>query len=224
MDSLLHDIFSAQSWVSYLFLLTAVIGLVQFKKFKSLSIRVFIISFAYCAVNDFMALPYGRRWSPNEFNSILYNISYIITFLSLFYVFYSHIENKLFRRFISLMTLVYVVSVFIELLVLEIDYFAGYQIMAYIAGGVSMLIFILFYFYEAINSEKSIALERRFIFWVALGYFFYFLAKVPFVVNKDFYVNNPAYQYLFTINSVMTIILCISLIIGFIWSRPQDRS
>ena len=108
--------------------------------------------------------------------------------------------------------------------VIKIDYFAGYQVWTYITGGAAMLFCILFYFYETMNSEKLIALERRLIFWIALGYFFYFLAKVPSVVNKNIYVVDPENEFLFIINTIMTTILCISLIIGFIWSRPQDRN
>ncbi|MEM7086783.1 MAG: hypothetical protein AAF489_11405 [Bacteroidota bacterium] len=224
MDSLIQDIFNDQGWTAYLFVLTAIIGILRFKKFKSFPIRCFIIYFAYFAFNDFLSLAYGRRWSPNGYNSILYNISYIITFATLLYVFYVYIENKLFRYFIKLMTVLYVLLVGMDLWILKIDYFAGYQIWPYIVGGATIIVCTLFYFYETMNSEKLIALERQLIFWIAIGYFFYFLAKVPSVINKNIYVVDSNSQYLSTINNIMTTVLCISLIIGFIWSHPQDQS
>ncbi|MBL4662586.1 MAG: hypothetical protein JKY22_03280 [Flavobacteriaceae bacterium] len=223
MEIILDNIFRGQLWTNYLFLLTGIVGLCQYKKFRILSLRLFILAFAYFALSDFLSLFYGRTWGGGS-NALIFNISYIISFASLFYIFHSHISSRRFQLFIKYMFGVYILLVFVDLLFLNFDYHKEYQVWPYVVGGITVLISVLFYFYEVLNSEKLVALERNFIFWVGVGYFFYFLAKVPFVVKKNVYTNNPEYLYMFELNIIMTIILRISLIIGFLWSRNQEKS
>ena len=221
MEELLDNIFRSQGWASYLFLFTAIVGLTQVRRIKAFSLRLFIFAFAYCAVSDFLSLLYGRTWGGGN-NSIVYNISYVVTFATLFYIFHSYIKSQRFRYFIIVMFGVYFLLVVVDLFYLNLNYHEDFQIWPYVVGGTTVLISILFYFYEVMNSKKMIALERNFIFWICVGYFFYFLAKVPFVVKKNIYIADSDYYYMFKLNDIMTIILCASLIIGFLWSRNQD--
>ena len=221
MEELLDNIFRSQGWASYLFLFAAIMGLTQFRRFKTFSSRLFILAFAYCAVSDFLSLLYGRTWGEG-YNSIVFNISYVVTFATLFYFFYTHLKSQRFRFFIKVMFGVYILLVAMDLFFLNLNYHEEYQIWPYVVGGTTVLISILFYFYEVMNSEKLVALERNLIFWISVGYFFYFLAKVPFVVKKNLYITDSDYYYMFKLNDIMTVILCTSLIIGFLWSRNQD--
>jgi len=224
MEDIFDNIVRSQGFTNYLFLFTAIVGVIQFKKFKEISIRCFIIAFAYLALSDYLSLFYGRTVGGGS-NSIVFNISYIVSFTALFYVFHAHIENKYFRAFIKIMFGVYVLLVFIDIFFLKIDYNIEYQAWPYVIGGITVLLSVLFYFYEVLNSEKLIALERNMIFWIAFGHFFYFLAKVPLVVRKNLYVSDSSYHpLLITLNEVMTMILCVSLIIGFLWSRPRLKN
>lgn len=223
MIEILSDIFRGQHFVSYLQLFTAFIGVLYYKKFKNSPVKYFIWAFVYFACNEFFARFYGRNLG-NGVNAIVYNIYYIVSFSVLLYVFYTDIKNKRFKFFLKLMYGVYIIFILMDLLVFGIDYHTKYQVWPYIIAGITILISILFYFYEALNSDRVVQLDRNLVFWIGIGYFFYYLAMVPFKVSKNFYANNQEFYYLFKLPIIMTTVLNVSLIIGFLWSRTEQQN
>ncbi|GAB5400068.1 MAG: hypothetical protein Aureis2KO_16530 [Aureisphaera sp.] len=223
MTELLSDIFRGVHFISYLQLLTACIGILNYKKFKKSPFKYFIWAFVYFACNEFFATFYGRRLGEG-YNAIVYNTYYTVSFSVLLYIFHTQITHRFFQRFIVLMFGVYLGLILWDVLVLDIDYHLKYQIWPYIIAGITILICILFYFYEALNSENVIKLDRNLMFWIGIGYFFYYLAMVPFKVSKNFYATSQEFYYLFKLPIIMTTVLNVSLIIGFLWSRTEQRN
>ncbi len=223
MTDILSDIFRGVRFISYLQLVTAIIGVLNYKKFKNSPLKYFIWAFVYFACNEFFATFYGRRIGIG-YNAIVYNVYYTVSFSVLMYLFYTSIKHQGFKRFLALMYGLYLVLILADILFFNIDYHVKYQVWPYIIAGITVLICILFFFYEALNSESVVKLDRNLMFWIGIGYFFYYLAMVPFKVSKNFYATNQEFSYLFKLPVIMTTVLNVSLIIGFLWSRTEQQN
>ncbi|MDC8004903.1 hypothetical protein POV27_12645 [Aureisphaera galaxeae] len=223
MIDMISDIFRGMHMISYLQIITALIGVLNYRKFKDSPVKYFIWAFVYFACNEFFATFYGRVLAEG-YNAIVYNIYYFVSFSILGYLFYTSIKNRRFKLFLKLMYAVYIALILIDVFVLKTDYHTKYQVWPYIIAGITILVCILFFFYEALNSESVVKLDRNLMFWIGIGYFFYYLAMVPFKVSKNFYAINREFYYLFKLPIIMTTVLNISLIIGFLWSRTQQQN
>ena len=65
--------------------------------------------------------------------------------------------------------------------------------------------------------------ERNMVFWIATAYFFYLLAYVPLKVEQNYYANSVRMASLFDVYFIMTLIMNLFLIIGFVWSSLWEE-
>jgi hypothetical protein len=104
------------------------------------------------------------------------------------------------------------------------DYHQSSQIYPYILAGIGVLICIMYYFYEVLGSEKIVHVHRRLIFWICIGYFFYYLAIVPIKLSQNTIKTSEDFNLLQDLFKIMTVVLNVSLIIGFLWSQEEKKS
>ena len=206
----------------YIHLITAFVGLFFYKKFKNSFYKYFIWLLFYTLISEIVAQLYGT-YVHRGYNQIIVNIFNTINFLFLFRLFYEFAEKRVFKKFISVIVGLYLLTLLYEVLILNLNYHENAQVIPFMVGGLGVLVCVLFYFYQILNSSKLIHVNRELIFWISAGYFLYFLAYIPFKIKQNYFSQLDDYAYLFKILILGGVIKSILLVIGFIWSKEKQE-
>lgn len=209
-------------YLVYFQIITAIIISIYNYKLKTPVLKAFVMFFWYAVLNEFIGDLYSN-YINSDSNYIVYNVYFIIAFSYLFCLYHSSIKNKTFQKVIIGFGFLYALSIGYELFFEKMNYFKVRQAKAYIVGGISVLICILFYFFEVLNSKEIIKIDRKIIFWISIAYFFYYLAMIPFKVYQNSYAISDPHKYLFSIIIIMTLLMNLILIFGFTWSKQKKH-
>ncbi len=203
-----------KSSVKYLELITAIIGAIYYYKYKNSSLKWFLFLLFYIAFNDFLGL-FMRVYLGIKHNAILYNIMYIINFTILYYVYKTHIKNNTSKKVITYFLYLYLLSVIIN--GFYVNYLMKAQSIPFIIGSLFLIISIIIYFVEILNSEEILFIKKNLLFYISVGLLLYYTSSIPFRIVQDYYTTN--FNILYGIKFCFVIIMNLFFIYGFIWSK-----
>ena len=209
-------------WLPTMQIVTVIVGTLAAFKQRNRLLNLFVLFLWYAILNEFFADYYGTEIQPGN-NSIVYNVFYPVFFGVLFYLLHQSRKSRRFKQLIVFMYGSYFISMFIELFVLGVDYTLQRQSLPYIIAGTSLLVCFLYFFVELLREELVMHVERNMVFWIATAYFFYLLAYVPLKVEQNYYANSVRMASLFDVYFIMTLIMNLFLIIGFVWSSLWEE-
>ncbi len=182
-------------------------------------LKWFPVFLTYIFINDLIGFN-TRHLFPNSNNLILYNISTTLTFTFLFFVYYKSSKEKTDQRFtlfsLSLYTITLLICGFYE------DYMTQLQSTPFLLGASLLMLIIIFYYGKLIKSEQSQEVSNDLLFWISAGLLIYYIGKIPFRIVRDYYANLSNLSILFILNSILTIIMNICFIIGFIMNKKKN--
>jgi len=207
----------------YLQLVPVIIGVSSLRKLKTPFYRYFVWLLLYVLINEIVAQWYGT-YIHIGYNQIFFNVYNIVNFLFLFCMFHHVATSMVFKKIIKLFIGFYILGLSYELIIKGINYQLNAQVIPFMIGGLGILICVLFYFYQTLNSEKVFKVQHDLMFWICSGYFIYYLAYVPFKIEQNYFAQFDKYRYLFKILIIATFIKSILLIVGFIWSKEKQES
>jgi len=210
------------NWLTYIQAITIFLGYRFFNKTKQVVAKYFVIIFLVGYLLDQLGKILKDYFDVSH-NLYVYNVSFFVMFLFLFWLYHRTIKNIFFKKLIIVFTILYLSSLLLEPIVYDINYLEKTQVLPYIIAGIAIIISILFYFFEILNSKKIINIDRNLVFWISIAYFFYFLVFVPFKVEQNFYALSEKHIYLFNLRIIITLFFNMILIFGFIWSKPEDK-
>jgi len=199
--------------------LSAIVAIVFFYKYKNTRLRYFTLILVYIALNDL----YGGylRDSGFEYNYIIYNIYNVISFSFYFLLYRKHLKTKRYQKVVLLFLLTYLLSFMIN------GFFQNYitqlQTIPYIIASIFLVISIIFYFIEILNSEKVLKVNKNLLFWISIGLFLFNIGIIPFRIIVNSFSNSTAINYLFLIKFILVIVMNLCFMIGFIWSNKEQQ-
>ncbi|MFC5048776.1 hypothetical protein [Aquimarina hainanensis] len=197
---------------------SAIFSSFYFYKYKNSILKFFSFLLWYTFLNELLGIFIADFIS--RFNALIYNIYHIINFLFLFIIYKKTIKNIKLKQYIKYFLLIYLIAFFIN--GFYENYLIEFQTIPHIIGASLMLITIGFYFVELLNSEKVLNINRYLLFWISVGLLIFFVGNIPFRVVRNYYADLPGISILFLINIVLTIIMNICFIIGFICSSKKQ--
>ena len=199
-------------------LTTAIIGSIYINKYKETPLKFFIILLWYTSINEILVIFHFREIS--KFNSLTYNIYNVINFTYLFFLFKYYLSNRknkvLVTIFLIMYLLVFLINGFFE------NYLTDFQRLPYILAALFLIITIVLYFIEVLNSEKVLFANKSLIFWISVGLLIYFVGIIPFRFLRNYYEYLTDATIYFLVIFSLTVIMNICFIIGFIWSNKKQ--
>ncbi|PIR12587.1 MAG: hypothetical protein COV50_08245 [Flavobacteriales bacterium CG11_big_fil_rev_8_21_14_0_20_35_7] len=152
-------------------------------------------------------------------NVIIFNIYTLVQYEFFLWLFYKHfktVQYKILTKSIGLFTgFSFIInSIFFQ------DIFTTFQSYSLLLGGFFLIITIILFFTELLNSDVILMVKNLLIFWVAVGILLFQLGLIPvFIATKYInYSNGNTYGYILLILNFITS-LCYSL--GFIWTKKN---
>ncbi len=196
----------------------AIIGSFYFYKYKNTFLKYFLIVLWYIAINDLL----GFILKNNKYEvAILYNVYYIIVFNYLMFLFRNYVSKKLHKRliliFIYIYTFSFLINAFFE------NYLIEYSRAPYILGSCFLVTSIVFYYIDILNSEKVLNVKKNLLFWISTGVLIYYCGNIPYKIVRTYAKQLTDVSIEFLVLCILTIIMNLCFIIGFIWSDSKQQ-
>ncbi|MAW93599.1 MAG: hypothetical protein CMF36_16930 [Leeuwenhoekiella sp.] len=164
-------------------LLSFIVGLIFWKKFKETSIKWFILFLGYNFFNEIAALFY-YVCGLGDNNSIFYNIRQFIYFTVHLFVFYDFLQKTRFRRSVLVFYGIWLIG-YIYLLTTT-NFLDKYALFSLILGNFFLLIAVLFVLVEIINSLSLSEIGSNILIFIGLGLLLYLVISIPTSVTTFF--------------------------------------
>ena len=199
--------------------IAAIIGSIYFYKYKNVFLlKYFVLLLWYIVLNEFIGL-YIRLYHDAS-NAIAINIYNVINFTYILLLYKNYLVSKKSKKLVLTMLITYLIS-FIVNGFFE-NYLYQFQSIPYIIASLFIIITILLYFREILNSEKVLYTNKNLLFWIGIGLLLYFVGNIPFRILRNYYEYLTDATILFLINFTLTIVMNTCFIIGFIWSDKKQ--
>lgn len=211
--------------VRYTELISAVVGSIYFYKYRHTVLKYFLILLWYITITEFCGY-YFRKYKflvhiSNDgvvYNLWLYNLLEIVTFGILYYIFFKSLKTTIYKLWTKILAIGFVLLTivnwgFLQNFILEWSEFPN------IYGSLTLIIIILFYFIELLQSDKIILFHRNLLFWISVGLLLFYAGTLPFAIKVNGYALIPGIHGLFLIIYILAIFMYLTFTFGFIWSK-----
>ncbi len=199
-------------------IVTALIAVVFYQKYKTTRLKYILFLLLYIAINEVIG-SYIREKITN-YNALLYNIYNVIYFIYLFLLYRKYVIKLKYKKYISIFIICYLISFVFN--GFRENYFIEFQSFPYILASSFIILSIIFYFIEILNSERVLNIKKNLLFWISVGLLLYHVGIIPFRIVRNYYSSATELSILFMINVILTILMNICFIIGFIWSDKKQ--
>jgi hypothetical protein len=215
-----------QAGLKILEAIAAITGFIYFKKIRKTPWQWFPVFLLLIVLSELLG-HYLVATGNKIYNRNLYH--YLVIpgeFIFYFWLFYKyHLSKKL---FISCITL-YLLAWGFDTWILNQDAYKvpyWFSSLSYSVGNLVLVILILKYFLQLVNSNSILFFKSSNLFWVSTGLLVFFLGTFPYfglrnLLHKNYTQTFWTYTYImFYLNYFMYIMFSIS----FIWGKPNSKS
>lgn len=212
-----------KSSIKYIELFTAIIGTIYYYKYRHTFLKHYLVILWYITFTEFLGYTL-RKLNILNYNAILYNLYHVINFVYLFLLYQKYISNTRQKNCVRVFVYLYLAS-FLVCMLFE-NYLYKVQTVPFLLASVFLVISISFYFLEILNTDKVLYIRKNLLFWLSVGLLLYYVGNMPFRVIRNFYEDIPnIYNIYVSFISIfiLSIIMNICIIIGFIWSEKDNQ-
>jgi len=145
----------------------------------------------------------------------VYNTYYLVSILFYNYLFKAYLNLKNIKIILNALTVGYIIFIILNHFLRQ-DYYHTFQSYSSIYFGFFVVIAIVSYFVESLNSDKVLYAKKSVLFWVSLGLLLFQVGIIPINIFGELFNFSGIYDYiLLTLN----FILYGCMIIGFMVSE-----
>ena len=199
--------------------MAAVAGIITWQKWKHTYIRWFIVylcAISFLGVCNLFLLPLNKKYDVSIINQIA--VPFEILFINWF--FYKTLNNK--RRAVTIAgTLVYCSAWIIEKTEISMK---GYYFdsLSYTIANLFILIYLILFFVEFVQSEKLLHFKQEAAFWIASGMLLFYLGTFPFYgLYNELAKNINLFIALAWGATALNYGMYILFSIGLTWGKPR---
>lgn len=203
--------------VLVLLFITATLATIFYRKYKHNFLKFFLILIWYNVANEFLAPLYSSTIFYN--NSILYNIYRIAEFTFYLLLYQNLVVDKRHKKTIRLFLIIYYISVIVNCFLQ--DFCTEYFAKSFFFGASLVIVSIIIYFSEILNSERIINLNRMFAFWLSIAVFLLYVTSIPFKLIMNYNQDSPTIPYIYAGNYAVVFIYYLLINIGLFWSKEE---
>lgn len=183
--------------------LVIILAIWRYPRYFDTPLRYFPILLAYTFLNEVLGTLVQHYDEISilvvEFfrnnNWLIFNIYNAIFFMYFFYVFWKYIGNKIYKKFVLIAGVIFLVSAIINLNYQNFLYEP--QLYAYIIGGVLIICSALVYFIDLRTTYDSWFLKRDLLSWTSLGIIIFYTGYIPIKIIRYYSAHEgftlPAY-------------------------------
>lgn len=202
-----------------IYAITILVGLFTYSKYEhKKELKLFLFFLVYSFFTELIGSYIGRVLSQSA--AYIYNTWNIVSLL--FYAFFvlSRITTKRKRLFIKFLSVGFMGVTAINIIFYS-DFFNQFIIYNSLLAKALIVICIIIYFVELLNSDAILNIKYSLFFWICLGAFLYNLVFIPAFALAKFTSFFGVFKF---ITLGLNIIMSICFITGFILSNKEYNS
>ncbi|MDO5969116.1 hypothetical protein Q4Q35_04780 [Flavivirga aquimarina] len=203
--------------INVLQLITAVIALVNYKKYKFSTEKYFLPFLWIVFILDFSCGILADLYSFNIY--LIYNIFIGISFIFYYNWYYSILLRELHKKLTLFFAFIFVIVIITNFILNKNDEFLDYS---FVTGAIFIVILTGFYFYELANTDSIFSIKYKLSFWIALAIILFYVGMIPFMLLSKYF--NLAFEandtFIIILISLNMILYCF-YIIGFLWTKKK---
>lgn len=207
--------------VHVLYVITLVVSLVFYKRYKHTPLRYFPLLLIFTIIIESIGLFITTTEGESANTSMYYNSYHIVAFLFYFYVFRHSIDTKSFKRAITIFAVIYILSSSVN--PFYQDFLLESQLGSWLIGGIFLILSVFLFYGEVLNNDKTHEIRHDPLFWIGTGLLFFHAGYIPIKIIRLYYAKLTGNQYLglaiLQLSVLIISYLCYN--IGFIWSRKN---
>ncbi len=196
--------------------LVAVVATVTYHKYRHNPLRYFLVYLWAVVALEIggMILPVFLK-TPNLW---LYNVFVILEFPLLIWWYRRFLSNHRSRRFLIWLVLIFLIFAVFNSLLFQ-SFTLAFQSYTFIFGAIGLIIAIFMHFNEVLHSDKILIIQRGLLFWVSVGFLFFFASVIPIMIMGNVLDHTGMIYNVFLL--ILNIILHCSFLIGLLWGQKK---
>ncbi|GGK38235.1 hypothetical protein E2488_10325 [Gramella jeungdoensis] len=191
-------------------------GFINYSKIRdSLYIKLFLIFIAYSLLTEISAFIIGVLLRINTFP--IYNTWNLMNHFFYLFFFLHLLQNSLKRKILKFIIGIY--AVFTAVVIsFYVDFLSKFLSINSVIGSILIVISIMIYFSELLQSDEILNLKKSIYFWISLGVLLFNIGFIPVYIIAEFIVFGGVFKIItFFLNLLM--ISC--FVTGFIVSKKE---
>jgi len=214
--------FSIKDITLYLEIIAAIVGSIYFYKYKNSYLKYFLILLWYVVANELIGKYIADIKGEN--NPIYFNIYLFVNFIFLFSLYGHFLKRKLYKKIIFYFGIIYGILFIVNGIFFE-NYWIDLVFIPFIIGSCFLIISIIFYFIEIMNSENVLLIKQNLLFWISVGVLLFNIGIIPWLIFRKFFFQTyeDNFEWMNILSLSLNLILNISYIIGFICSYKVEK-
>ena len=203
--------------VLVLLFITAILATLFYRKYKHNFLKFFLVLIWYNVATEYLAPLYSTYINYN--NSILFNIYRIVEFTFYFLLYQNLVVNKKHKKAIRAFLIIYYISLIVSFFLQ--DFTTEYFARSFFIGASLIIVSIIIYFSEILNSEKILTLNRMYAFWLSTAAFLLYITSIPFKLVMNYNQDSPTIPYIYAGNYAVVFVYYLLINIGLFWSKEE---
>lgn len=224
MTDLVHFVskYYLQHILYLLELISCISGFIFWKKIKTSFWKWFPFYLAIIVIVELTADYFTYTDNSAFRNSMYNNFSIPLEFLFFYWVYYRCATGKKKKTLVILCTVIYLIGFILDQVNFsKTNYF--FDSFSYSIGNLVLLVCIISFFFQLLNSNDILHYKTSMIFWVSLGVLIFYLGSLPFygfynLLYKKYHALFIFYTYImFACNWIMYSLFTVA----FVWGKPK---
>ncbi len=202
-----------------LYVIVFLVAIIRYPLYKNTPLKYLPIIFLFTAVTEYVG--YFTKSDYSNINYLVFNTYYLIHFSFFFYVFMEMIDDKRFKKYIKVGMGIFWLVFLSDLI------FTGVFVVSfartYIAGAVILVLCIIFYYINILQSSLVLVIKNDLLFWVSVGLFLFYIGYIPIKIIKTwFYQPDSFFKFLLVIQFSLITIMYLFFLTGFLWMKKRS--
>jgi hypothetical protein len=152
--------------------------------------------------------------------SYIYIVSILIEMFFINWLFYKIFKSR-YKKLILTGVIFYVISLLLEKTILSSTTYY-FQSLSYTIGNLFILIYIILYFVQLVNSDKILVFKKLTEFWIACGMLVFYLGTFPFYgLYNELAKNIDIFMAVAWVATSLNYCMYLLFTIGFIWGKAH---
>jgi len=199
-----------------LYLTTLIVGVSKYSKIKnSLNLKLFLIFIGYSFLTEISAVILGVFLGINTFP--IYNTWILVNQFFFFFFFINLLQNS-FKKYL----VKFIIGLYALFILISISFYSNfsgsYLSMNDIIGSILIVIVILMYFSELLQSDKILNINKSIYFWISLGVLLFNIGFIPVNIFAEFISFNGVFNI---VAIFLNVLMAGCFITGFIVSKKD---
>ena len=216
-----------RSSIKYIELISAIVGTIYFYKYKSTHVKWFLFLLWYIVFTEFIgdflldkSILIHIDDNGIKYNIWIVNLLYFIFFPVIYYIYSKSISNKKYVLWIKIFLIAYLIISVVNWVIIQ-NFIKEWNELPFVAGSLFLIITIILYFIELLQSEKVVIFHRTLLFWISVGLLLFHAGAIPFSIKVNGYALIPGTHKLFLILYLLANTMYLTFTFGFIWSKKE---